>query len=230
MPLSLMSSFICGVHVDGGVPAAFALFETMSGGGAPRYTLRMLREIDGADALGAALASEPQYAGHVAVATTGGARSVEALHAAASSTAYTVTQRLGADDETVTAQQLVDTFERLFRDGAILTPSSSALATAAFEALHQAADLDATTDDSDREPGGDLEDGAPGSPLDTLDGIAYSGEGATSGSIRGHSRAVERTGREVDLSHPAAAAVAVALWHAEGTRSGVGTASEEARR
>ena len=225
-----MSSFICGVHVDGGTPVAFALFEPLTNGAAPRYALRMLREIDGAEALATALASEPQYAGRVAVATTGGSASVEALHAAASATAYAVTPRLGADGETVSAQQLADTFERLFRDGAVLTPSSSELATAAFEVLHQAADLSAASDDSDRDADGDLDDGVPGSAVHTLDGAAYDGDGAVFGSLQDVSRAVARTGREVEIPHPAAAAVAIALWHAESTRSAVENPPERADR
>lgn len=223
-----MSSFLCGVHVDGGTPVAFALFETLSGGSSPRYALRMLREIDGADALGKALASEPQYAGHVAVATTGGAKSVEALHAVASSTAYTVAPRFTGKEETVTSQQLADTFERLFREGAVETPTSSELASAAFEALHRASDLDAAAGDSDREPDGDLEAGLPGSRTATLDGAVYDGARATSARMADVSRAVERTGREVLIGHAAGAAVGIALWHAESTRGVADTLPESA--
>lgn len=213
-----MSMFLCGVHVTDDQPAAFALFEAL-GGASPRYALRALREIDSAAALSDALASERQYAGAVTVVTTGGKAAVKALHTAASATPYTVTDRLGAKGETVSGQQLADTFERLFRDGAVATPSSDALATAAFEALHRASDLDAVATDSDRNPEGDLEDGAPGSIQPTLDGASYAGEGAAAARVvAGGSRAVPRTGRHVEVSHPAAAAVAIALWHAERAR------------
>ena len=214
-----MPSFVCGVHVDAGAPAAFALFETVSAPEtAPRYVLRMLRQIDGAEALGEALASEEQYAGHVEVAATGGADAAEALHGVASVTAYAVASRFDGQGEIVTSQQLADTFERLFRDGAVETPTSSELATAAFDALHGAADLDAVARDSNREPDGVLLTGVAGSPVETLDGVVYRGDRATSARLADLSRAVERTGREARIGHAAAAAVGVALWHAESTR------------
>ena len=212
-----MSSFVCGVHVTDGAPAALALFETLSGA-EPRYALRAIREIGSAGALADVLASERQYVGAVTVVTTGGDDGVAALHAAASATPYHLTDRPGTPGEVVTGQQLADTFERLFRDGAVETPTSSELATAAFDALHGAADLDAVARDSNREPDGVLLTGVAGSPVETLDGVVYRGDRATSARLADLSRAVERTGREARIGHAAAAAVGVALWHAESTR------------
>lgn len=167
-----MARFICAVHSADATPQTAALVEVLDG---PSYAVRALRRVDGVDALTSMLASEPQYAGQTTVVTTGGQRAADAIHEHGPS-AVAVTLLGGrsgdADAHDVSVQVLVDTFERLYRDGAVTIPGTLDAASAAVDALYAASDLDAAAPAGDRDANGDLEAGST-----TMAGTTIPGSG-----------------------------------------------------
>lgn len=175
-----MSQFICALHAPSGTPTALALVERM--GDTPSYAVRVLRSLSGDDAmrdLTDLLASEPQYVTQTTVVTTGGQAVADAIRESGPS-AVAVSLHDGAsggsDTLGATTQGLVDTFERLYRDGAVEIDPALDLASAAVDALYSAADLEDAAPDSDRAPSGDLNDGVSGE-TEALGGASYAGGG-----------------------------------------------------
>lgn len=171
----LMARFICAVHAPDAAPRALALVEQLPGD-EPTYAVREMRTLDGdIGAVGDVLASERQYAGQTTLVTTGGQRAADALHAVGGAVAVSLLADSGgdADAHDVSAQVLVSTFERLYREGAVEAPGSLDLASAAIDALYTHADLDAAAADSDRDAEGDLDD----SGETTLAGTSVAGRG-----------------------------------------------------
>ena len=172
-----MARFICAVHAPEASPQAAALVEQLDRPAGPTYAVRELRTLDGdLGAVGALVTAEKQYAGQTTVVTTGGQRAADALHdAGPSAVAVTLLGDSGGDADAldVPVQVLVDTFEWLYRDGAIDVPGSLDAASAAADALHAHADLDAAVPDSDRDDDGDLD----GDHETTLAGTAVAGRG-----------------------------------------------------
>ena len=234
-----MAQFIAAVHASNASPRALALVETSVTPQGARYTVREVREIGEWDALNDLLASESQYVGQTSVVTTGGQKAADALHAHGPS-ANAVTLRAGksADRDAldVSAQVLVDTFEMLFREGAVDVPSASETAANATRALYQGADLDNAAPDGERDESGDLDEGGQ-SPAAVE--IRQSGNAASTSTetiqapinVREATvaavEAAERAGRIAadtgadapDLGEHAASAIALALavWFGEAT-------------
>ena len=181
---SVMARFLCAVHAPNAAPRAYALVEVEDGQEAPVYTVRDLRSIDvpeGAEggepfrSVFDAVNAEPQYAAHTTFVTTGGQRSADAIHEhGPSAVAVTLLGDDGPDTDAhdVSLQVLVDTFERLYRDGAVTVPGSLDAASAAIDAMYGAADLEAAAPDSDRDRDGDLDTGST-----TLAGTTVPGRG-----------------------------------------------------
>ena len=250
-PLS-MASFLCAVHARDSVPAAFALVEQIPGADAPTYAVRAMRALDVSDPtkdLLAVTASEEQYAGNVRFVTTGGQKAADALHAHGPSVMAVQIpdgKSAKADADTVPLQVLVDTFEMLYRQGAIDVPGSLDAGGPAVEALYQSADLDNAAPGSDRDAQGDLDAGAPGTssrgPKPTT--VEQSGSAASLSTevVRAPvtpdeasaaavaaqtnvARIAAQTGEEArDLGDAAdtATALALAVWFGESSRDGVG--------
>jgi len=231
-----MARFLCAVHAPDATPRAYALIEVTDG---PTYVVRDLREVSGDDARQSVLdllTSEPQYVGQTTVVTTGGQRAADAFHDVGPS-AVAVT--LGAGDAAahdVSAQVLVDTFERLYRAGAVEVPGTLDAASAAIEAMYTEADLDAAAPDSDRDAEGDLDDEGA-SPDATV--VEQSGseanvstevierpittDEASAAAVdarQPQARTAASTGAEVDLGKVEAVALALALgcWYGETSR------------
>ena len=124
-----MARFLCAVHAPSAAPRAFAIVEVQDDGPEPSYVVRDLRSTavpegaEGGDPFRPvfdAIASEPQYAAQTTVVTTGGQRAADAIHEhGPSAVAVTVLGTDGADADAhdVSLQVLVDTFERLYREG-----------------------------------------------------------------------------------------------------------------
>ena len=190
-----MARFLCAVHAPDAAPLSYALVEVQNDGDTPTYAVRDLRRVSGDDAIQSvlnSLTSERQYVGQTVVVTSGGQASADAIHAVGPS-AVAVTLGSGdADAHDVTAQVLVDTFERLYRDGAVDVPGSLDAASEAVDALYSAADLEAAAPDSDRDADGDLDDGLDGAST-TLAGTSVPGDGPSP-------TVVEQSGREANVS------------------------------
>ena len=230
-----MARFICALHAPDATARAFALVEVM-GGPEPTYAVRDLRAVSSASEVLRALAAEPQYAGHTTVVTSGGQRSADAVHEHGPS-AVAVTVGAGdTDAHDVSAQVLVDTFERLYRAGAVDVPGSLDAASRAVDAMYRAADLDAAAPDSDRTDDGDLDvDGeAPGPVVIEQSGseanvstqvikapvTAAEASAAAVDADERVARIAAHTGAEVDLgdAEPVALALALACWYGEASR------------
>lgn len=247
-----MASFLCAVHARDSAPAAFALVEQIPGTAGPTYAVRALRSLDASDPtadLLAVTASQEQYAGNVRFVTTGGQKAADALHETGPS-AMAVQIRGGksanADADSVSLQVLVDTFEMLYRQGAVDVPGSLDAGGPAVEALYQSADLDNAAPGSDRDASGDLDAGAPGTsaagPSPTI--IEQSGSAApvstevvkapinaaeASAAAVAAQTNVARVAAETGESAPdlgdaadTATALALAVWFGETSRDGVG--------
>ncbi len=175
-----MADFICAVHAPDGTPTAFALVEQLPGGSAPTYAVRELRALSGDDATRTLLdvvSSEPQYAGQTEFVTTGGQKAADALrdHGPSAAAVTLLADNAGdADAMDVSAQVLVDTFERLYRDGAVTVPGTLDAASDVIETLYTVADLDAAAPDSDRDDDGDL---VADGETDAMSGASYDGDG-----------------------------------------------------
>ena len=238
-----MARFLCAVHAPDAAPLAFALLEVMDGPDGPTYAVRDLREVGGGDARQTvldALAAEPQYAGQTTVVTTGGQRSADAFHDAGPS-AVAVTLGAGdVDAHDVSAQVLVDTFERLYRAGAVEVPGTLDAASTAIEAMYSAADLDAAAPDSDRDAEGDLDDDGPDGPsavtveqsggeanvsTETIKRSVTADEASAAAvdAREPQARVAASTGADVDLgdAEPVALALALGCWYGETSRDGL---------
>lgn len=191
-----MAQFICAVHAPDATPRAFALVEQLPGGAAPTYAVRDLRALSGDDPTQTVLdvlSSEPQYAGQTEFVVTGGQKAADALHdRGPSAAAVTLTGDTSGDSDAmdVPVQVLVDTFERLYRDGAVTVPGTLDAASGVIETLYTVADLDAAAADSDRDASGDLDDDGE---TDALSGASYSGDGPDPS-------VVEQSGSEANVS------------------------------
>ena len=73
-----------------------------------------------------------------------------------------VSLRPAPDASSVSLQVLVDTFEMLYRAGAVDVPGALDAASGAVDALYSGADLDNAAPGGDRDDAGDLLPGAPG--------------------------------------------------------------------
>ena len=191
-----MARFLCAVHAPDATPRAFALVEQTPGADGPTYAVRDLRPLSGDDPTGTLLdvvASEPQYAAQTTFVLTGGQEAVDALRERGpSGVAVTLIgdgTSVDADALDVPVQVLVDTFEWLYRTGAVDVPGSLDAASDAVDALYSAADLEAAAPDSDRDPDGDVS----GGESDTLAGTDVPGSGPAA-------VAVEQTGSEENTS------------------------------
>ena len=187
-----MARFICGVFSPDATPRALSIVEVLDDGPEPTYALRELRRIEGDDPLQGVLdvlKSEKQYAAQTTVVMSGGQASVDALHERGPS-GVAVTIGSGDDDaHDVPAQVLVDTFERLYRAGAVEAPGSSDLASEAIDAMYAEADLEAAAPDSDRDDSGDIDGGTS----ETLSGQEVPGSGPSP-------TVVEQSGGEAEVS------------------------------
>lgn len=189
-----MARFLCALHAPDATPRAFALVEQLPGTDGPVYAVRDLRMLHGDDparTIFDAVASEPQYAAQTTFVTTGGQRAADALHEhGPSAVAVTLTGDASGDADAmdVSAQVLVDTFQRLYRASAVDTPGSLDAVSQAVDALHRAADLDAAAPGSDRDDSGDLD-----TETGTLGSASYEGDGPKP-------RVVEQSGSEKNVS------------------------------
>ena len=190
-----MARFFCAVHAPDATPRAFALVEQIPGDGDPTYAVRDLRPLSGDDPTGQVLdvvASEPQYAAQTTFVMTGGQEAVDALRERGpSGVAVTLLDDASADTDALDAplQVLVDTFEWLYRTGAVDVPGSLDAASGAVDAMYAAADLDAAAPDSDRDPDGDLS----GGESETLAGTEVAGSGPKAVEV-------EQSGSEANVS------------------------------
>ena len=190
-----MARFLCALHAPDATPQAFALVEQMTDGDAPTYAVRDLRALSGDDPTQTvlrAIASEPQYAGQTAFVTTGGQRSADALHENGPSAAA-VTLLDGesgdADAHDVSSQVLVDTFERLYRAGAVTIPGTLDAASNAVEVMYTVADLEAAAPDGTRDDDGDI---TADGETDTMGGTSYEGHPGRA--------VIEQSGNEANVS------------------------------
>ncbi|HLA64441.1 MAG TPA: hypothetical protein VK610_08425 [Rhodothermales bacterium] len=164
-----MPRFICAVHTDGDTPRAYALVEQVDGAAGATYHVRRLHTLPdegAADALTDALADEPQFTAATTVVATGGRRAAEALHARGPSVVPVALLDGKSGDGaalSVAEQVLVDTFEGLYRAGAVVVDGALDEGSAAVAALYRASDLEAAAPDGDRDENGDL-DVAPDGP------------------------------------------------------------------
>ena len=198
-PTDLMARFLCAVHAPDATPRAFALVEALPGADGdegPTYAVRDCRTLSGDDPTGAlldAVAAEPQYAGQTTFVMTGGQAAVDALHERGpSAVAVTLVgdgASADADALDVPLQVLVDTFERLYRDGAVSVPGTLDAASAAVDAIYSAADLEAGAAGSDRDAAGDIDGGS----TQTLAGTTVAGDGPDA-------VVVEQSGGEANVS------------------------------
>ena len=239
-PLSLndMAQFIAAVHATDATPRALALLEAQTGASGLSYVVRDVRTLDGdpVAAINSFLASEPQYVGQTTLVTTGGQAAADALHAAGPSAAAVTlvsdSTRPDQDALDVSAQVLVDTFEMLFRAGAVEAPAPTDAVANAIHTLYQGADLDNAAPEGDRNADGDLDDadgpGAvrveqSGSASPTLTQTIKAPIGAREASAAAVDagerlgRVAAHTGEPVSLGEHESVALALALgvWYGE---------------
>ncbi len=238
-----MADFICAIHAPDATPRAFALVEQLPGGAVPTYAVRDLRALSGDDPTREvldALSSEPQYAGQTEFVTTGGQRAADALRQRGpSATAVTLTGSAPGDADAmdVPAQVLVDTFERLFREGAVTVPGTLDAASDVIDTLYTVTDLDAAAPGSDRDRDGDLDDEDQG-PDPTIVEQSGSAANVSTATIKAPITADEASAAAVDAErrvarlasatgapapdlgqHEATAlALTLACWYGEATR------------
>ena len=182
LPDPVMARFICALHTPKAAPRAYSLVEVQPGDGAPHYVVRDLRSVavpegaEGGDPFRVvldAVNAEPQYVAQTTFVTTGGQRSADALHEHGPSAVAVSLQNVGdVDAHDVPLQVLVDTFERLYRKGAVEVPGSLDAASGAVDAMYREADLEAAAADSDRDDEGNLDTGST-----TLAGTTVPGDG-----------------------------------------------------
>ncbi|WP_420454604.1 hypothetical protein [Rubrivirga sp.] len=190
-----MARFLCAVHAPDAAPRSYALVEVMADGPAPTYAVRDLRRVSGDAPIQAvldAVNSEKQYAGQTTVVTSGGQRSADAIHEVGPSAVAVTVGSGDIDAHDVSAQVLVDTFERLYRAGAVEVPGTLDAATEAIDAIYGSADLEAAAPDSDRNADGDLVDSADGAST-TMAGTEVPGSGPSPAVI-------EQSGSEANVS------------------------------
>ncbi|MDX1418587.1 MAG: hypothetical protein R3181_01355 [Rubricoccaceae bacterium] len=240
-----MASFIAAVHTRDGQPTALALVEQFPGTPA-RYAVRRLHPLDGDDARQHVLndlSDDREVVGHVTLVVTGGQAAADRFHDAGPSAIPVTLTGPGtpadADAISVPPQVLVDTFERVFRDGDVEIPGAFEHASRAVDALYTAADLDAAAPDrDDDEPTTEAMSGdvyaeradtattveQSGSEANVSTGIV--GDTRTSRAVEMLARGIERTprgriaaatGAEVDLGEheDVALALALATWYGE---------------
>ncbi len=190
-----MARFLCAVHAPDAAPRSYALVEVLADGPEPTYAVRDLQRVSGDDPIQAvlrAIHAEKQYAGQTTVVTSGGQRSADAIHEVGPS-AVAVTLGAGDNDaHDVSAQVLVDTFERLYRAGAVEVPGTVDAATEAIDAMYGSADLEAAAPDSDRDADGDLDESLDGAST-TMAGTSVPGSGPSPAII-------EQSGNEANVS------------------------------
>ncbi len=190
-----MARFLCAVHAPDATPRAYALVEIMADGPAPVYAVRDLRRVTGDDPIQTVLRaanSEKQYAGQTTVVTTGGQRAADAIHEAGPSAVAVHVGSGDNDAHDVSAQVLIDTFERLYRAGAVEVPGTLDAATEAIDAIYGSADLEAAAPDSDRDADGDIDASEDGAST-TMAGTSVPGSGPSPAVI-------EQSGSEANVS------------------------------
>ncbi|WP_412062868.1 hypothetical protein [Rubrivirga sp. IMCC45206] len=212
-----MARFLCAVHAPNATPRAYALVEVMDG---PTYAVRDLRRVSGDDPIQSvlkALNSERQYAGQTTVVTTGGQKAADAIHAVGPSAVAVHVGSGNNDAHDVSAQVLVDTFEGLYRAGAVDAPGSIDAASEAVEAMYAAADLEAAAPDSDRNGDGDIDASEDGAST-TLAGTSVAGSGPSRAVIEQSGNAANVSTEVIDapLSPDEATAMRIAAMENQG--------------
>ena len=240
-----MAQFIAAIHSTDATPRSIALVETEASASGATYTIRDVQVLgdDPFDAINTMLASSPQYVANTVVVTTGGQRAADALHTHGPSAAAVTLRNDGtsADRDALdtSVQVLVDTFEMLYRAGAVSAPSPTDAASGAIHALYRGADLDNAAPDGERDADGDLDDEGTPSRSPSRERIEQSGTSAELstetikrpiGAREASAAAVEmneRTGRtaadtgeaapDLGENEAAALALALAIWYGETT-------------
>ena len=188
-----MPRFLAAAHAIDGRPRALALVEQMESSSGPTYTVRELRRLgdDPYAEINRLMASEPQYVGATQLVVSGGQEVADALHAQGPSAAVVSLEggESTLDAAAASAQVLVDTFEWLYRDGAVTVSGDLEHGSAAVDAMYRETDLTNAAADSDRGP----DDNLLGGSVETLDGVSYRGDGAAAAEI-------EQSGSEANAS------------------------------
>ena len=160
-----MASFIAAVHTRKGQPLAFALVEQLAGprGAGPRgtrYAVRRLHRLgdDGLQHVLGDLTEGRETVAQTTLVVTGGQAAADRFHDAGPS-AVPVTllgpdATAGTDTLSVWTQALVDTFERVYRDGDVEVPGSLDAGSEAVDALYRASDLEAVAPDAELDDNG----------------------------------------------------------------------------
>lgn len=202
-----MARFLCALHAPDATPRSFALIEVMDG---PTYAVRDLRTVSSAADVLSAVSGEPQYAGQTTFVATGGQKAVDALHEhGPSAAAVTLTDGASADSDAhdVSLQVLVDTFERLYREGAVDVPGTLDAASTAIEAMYTVSDLEAAAPDSDRSDDGDLDEDSS----TTLAGTDVAGDGPSPSTVEQSGSAENVSTEVIDAPIQPAEATAAAV-------------------
>lgn len=199
-----MATFIAAVHTRDGQPVAFALVEQRPGPRGARYAVRRLHPLKGDGALGHVLddlAEDQEYVGHTTLVVTGGQQAADRFHdAGPSAVPVTLTGpdngAGGTDALAVSAQVLVDTFERVYRDGDVDVPGALDYGSDAVGALYTASDLEAIV--PEREDDTDTTEAMSGDTYagraDTATTVAQSGrEAGVSTGVIGDERVSDAT-------------------------------------
>lgn len=150
-----MASFIAAVHTRKGQPVAFALAEQRPGPRGARYAVRRLHRLgdDGLQHVLADLTADREATAHTTLVVSGGQPAADRFHDAGPSAVPVVLlgpdASAGADSLSVWTQTLVDTFERVYRDGDVEVPGVLDAASEAVDALYRGADLEAVAPDGE---------------------------------------------------------------------------------
>ena len=233
-----MSQFICAVSSDrSGTPSAFALAEKQASPAGSRYVIRDLETLgdEALTTLQNRLAADPQYAGQVTLVMDGGRKRAQTAHDTIGLSVVPVQIVAGEspsrDALGVSPAELVDTFEGLYRAGAIAFQNADDLASAALSALYVHAEAGAGAADDDRFEDEEMPTAAAvDGPQSTIEqsgnatelSTTVVGEGAAKAlkdSMEG-ARPAARADRgfdDVDLGEHRAPALALALaaWYGE---------------